>query len=168
MKIIRLFACTLLMLCLLHAGTFAQNILLNVLTQNKGMVAKNKTTFLELTISNTSATKTVLAYKLKPQISFPPNLVAVEEKGHVLPDGWVILSTKNEVVSLSNGTDMIPENGTRTILIAIRGKDIGGPSTISGNLSFSTGVAPGSVNGIATLGDNSGDNSSSTTITVVK
>ncbi len=148
--------------------TFSQNILLNVLTKNSGTVNKNEIAFLEISISNTSATKTVAKYKVRPQISFPTNLVSIPDTGHVLPMGWQIISNKNGVVTLSNGLDAIPENQSRTILIAMRGIKVGGPSTIAGNLTFSNGKAPGSIVGTPPVGDNVADNASRSTIKVLK
>jgi hypothetical protein len=149
-------------------NTIAQNIMLNVLTQNSGVVKINEQIYFEVTISNTNPIKTVPIYKLRPQISFPATLVSIPEKGHVLPKGWAIISNSNGVVLLTNGTDVIPENGSRTILIAMNGKASGGPSTISGNLTFSNGVAPGSIMGSPTLGDNMADNNSTSSIIVMK
>ncbi len=146
----------------------AQNIMLNVLTQNSGVVKINEQIYFEVTISNTNSIKTVPIYKLRPQISFPTTLVSIPEKGHVLPKGWAIISNTNGVVLLTNGTDIIPENGSRTILIAMKGKTLGGPSTISGNLTFSNGVTPGSVMGSPTVGDNMADNNSTSSIMVLK
>jgi hypothetical protein len=157
-----------LLITLGSKSVFSQNIMLNVLTQNSGIVSKNKLVFFEVSIANTSATKAVSSYKLRPQISFPPNLVSIPDTGHILPKGWKIISNKNGVVLLSNGLDIIPENGSRTLLIAMLGKEVGGPSTISGNLTFSNGTPPGTVVGAALVGDNVADNASTSSIKVVK
>jgi hypothetical protein len=149
-----------------HAS--AQDVLLNILSQNSGAVSKNQTVFLEVTVCNTSSAITVPAYKLRPQISFPSALISISDSGHVLPPGWTITSNTGSVVFLSNGTDQLPTNGCRTILIAMQGKSIGGPSTISGNLTFSNGIAPGSTPGPATPGDNPADNASTSTIKVIR
>jgi hypothetical protein len=53
------------------------------------------------------------------------------------------------------------------ILIAIQGKEAGGPSTIIGQLSFSDGNVPGTAMGTLP-GDDASDNSSTTTIKVVR
>lgn len=148
--------------------SFGQNVMINIITQNNGLVEINGTNFLEITISNTSAIKSVDSFKLRPQISFPVELVAISEEGHILPKGWTILSKKNGTILLSNGADIIPELGNRTVLISFVGKKIGGQSTIAGTLNFSNGTAPGSAAGAATKEDNLADNSSSTTITVTK
>ncbi len=152
----------------IHTSSIAisQNIMINVLTQNTGIVKKNEVIYFEVTISNTSSIKTVPMYKLKPQISFPIALVSIPKTGHVLPKGWTLTSNSTGIVWLSNGTDIIPENGSRTILIAMKGKEIGGPSTISGNLTFSNGIAPGSAVGSPTIGDSIADNASTSSIKV--
>jgi hypothetical protein len=156
------------------AGAFAtknvsaQNTLINVLTRNSGTVSKGETVFVEVTICNTDALDSIPAYKLKPQISVPASIAGIPPKGHELPDGWTITSNDGATIRLSNGTDKIPAHGCRTILIAVKGNTIGGPSTISGNLSFSNGVAPGSAPGAATVNDNPADNSSTSTCTVTR
>ena len=147
---------------------YSQNVMINVVTQNSGVVKKDEIVFFEIAINNTSPTKTIPAYKLRPQISFPTTIVDIPPVGHVLPTGWEIISISNGVVSLTNGTDIIPQNERRTILISIRGKVIGGPSTILGNLSFSNGVAPGSASGSSPVGDNNADNVSTSSVRVVK
>lgn len=149
-------------------NVFSQNVMVNVLTHNSGIVKKNSNIFFEIKIFNTSATRQIPAYTIRPQISFPSTLVAIADTGHILPKGWGILSNKNGVVTLSNGTDIIPENENRTILISLQGKSIGGPSTIIGNLFFSNGVAPGSMAGSSLKGDNTADNSSTSSIKVIK
>ena len=150
------------------ANLFSQNVLINVLTRNSGIAKKGKIIFFEIAINNTSPTKSISAYKLKPQISFPTALVDVPKTGHVLPKGWEIISNSNGVLLLTNGSDVILENESRIILIAIRGKSKGGPATITGNLNFSNGIAPGSAAGVAPQGDNFADNTSTSTIRVIK
>ena len=145
-----------------------QNVLMNILTKNSGRIKKNKITFLEVTICNTSASVSVPTYKLKPQFNFPSELVTISASGHVLPSGWTILSNTGSTITLSNAIDEIGANVCRTILISIKGKSVGGPSTISGNMSFSNSLAPGLVSGSPTKGDNSADNASTSTINVLK
>ncbi len=145
----------------------AQNVSINILTQNSGQVNLNGTVFLEVTISNTSATTAVPVYKLRPQISVPAANVLIPATGHILPSGWTITFNSGSVVRLSNGTDQVPPTTSRTILIAMQGIAVGPSGTVSGNLLFSNGVAPGSASGGATVGDNSADNSSTSTVEVL-
>jgi len=151
-----------------YTNLYSQNVMINVATQNSGIVKKGEIVFFEVTINNTSPTRTVPAFKLRPQISFPTTVVDVPITGHTLPMGWEIVSNKKGVVLLTNGTDLIAENQSRTILIAVRGKAKGGPSTIIGNLNFSNGIAPGAVLGSALIGDNNADNTSTSTVSVIK
>jgi hypothetical protein len=165
MKVFRLLF---LFLAFTSKNAAAQDVLLNILTQNSGVINKNGTAFLEITVCNTSSVIAVPVYKLRPQISFPSQLVSIPDTGHILPAGWAITRNTGSVVFLSNGTDQLPVNECRTILIAMKGKGIGGPSTISGNLTFSNGIAPGAAAGSATTGDNPADNASTSTIKVYK
>ena len=145
----------------------AQNIMLNLLTRDSGVVKTGAVVFLEVTIHNTSPAVALPMYKLRPQISFPSGMVQIPDEGHVLPKGWIIHINKEGVVTLGNGTDMIPENSSRTILIAIRGVNKGGPATINGNLNFSNGIAPGKMNGPAPKEDKSVDNFSTSSVKVI-
>jgi hypothetical protein len=146
----------------------SQDVLLNILTQNSGIINKNGTVFLEITVCNKSSTTAIPVYKLRPQISFPSELLNIPDTGHVLPPGWTLTFNNGSVIRLSNGTDQLPIHECRTILIAAQGKAVGGPSTISGNLTFSNGIAPGAVAGPATPGDNPADNASTTTVKVTR
>ena len=156
-----------LFLLFVATSLFSQNVMINVLTQNSGEVKKGEVIFFEVSINNTSPTKALGIYRIRPQISFPTALVSIPETGHVLPEGWTITINKNGVVSLSNGTDIIPENSSRIILIAMKGKSTGGPTTIIGNLLFSNGIAPGNLSGFSTKEDNVADNSSSSSVKVL-
>lgn len=152
----------------MSACAVAQNTMINVLTQNSGVVNKGNTVFVEVSICNTDAIDSVAPYKLRPQISIPAGIASIPATGHVLPNGWTIVSNDGNTIRLSNGTDVIPVHTCRTILIAIKGEGIGGPSTISGNLLFSNGVAPGSAPGAATTRDNPADNSSTSTCKTIR
>lgn len=157
----------------LLAGTFvfytasSQNVLINVLMRNSGKVRVRKTAFLEVTINNTDATSFTGLYKLKVQISVPPTIASINLKGHVLPTSWEIISNDGSTITLSNGKDLIAANDARTLLIAIKGEKIGGPSTIAGQILFANGQPPGTVPGVLE-GDNPADNSSTSTIKVTR
>ena len=161
----------LLLLALVSAFAFktaaSQNVLFNILTQNAGLVHKGKTTFLEVTVNNTDPTSFVGLYKLRVQISVPTAIASIPATGHVLPTNWTITSRNDTTIILSNGKDLIAAHDARTLLIAIRGNKIGGPSTITGQLSFSNGQAPGTAPGTLP-GDNPADNVSTTTCKVVR
>lgn len=163
----KLLQTAIFLLIIFHAiDLYSQNVMINVLTQNAGIVKKGELIFFEVTITNTSPIKSLTMYKVRPQIIFPTTLVSIPDTGHVLPKGWAITSIKNGVVMLSNGTDIIAENGSRTILIAFTGKSIGGPNTIIGNIFFSNGITPGTQSGPPTKEDNIADNFSSSVIKV--
>lgn len=142
------------------------NASINVLTQNSGLVNLGGTVFLQVTLNNTGPTSSIGVYKVKTQISVPSAIASIPATGHQLPTGWTITSNSGSAINLSNGTDVIAVNDSRTILIAMQGNALGGPSTVSGQLSFSNGNAPGT--GPGTLaGDNTADNFSASTIQVM-
>lgn len=161
MKAIVLF---LLATCI-YTGAAAQNISMNILVRNSGKVSINGTVMLEVTVCNLDAAVHVPAYKLRPQLSVPA-IVAIADEGHVLPAGWSITSGKASQVWLSNGADTLAPGDCRTILIAMKGIAAGGPSTVSGNLLFANGTAPGNIRGAALPGDVPEDNHSTSTVEV--
>lgn len=152
---------------LAHKNVTAQNALINILTKNAGVVKKGHTLFLEVTINNTDPVNHIGIYKIRAQISVPIAIVNIATEGHSLPTGWTISSNNGAVINLSNGKDMIAANDSRTILIALKGTKVGGPSTITGQLSFSDGTAPGTATGTL-KGDLPADNFSTTTCKVIQ
>ncbi len=148
-------------------GAGAQNVSLNVLTQNSGQVNLGGTVFVEITLANTSSTVSVPVNKVRPQISVPTSIVSIPVSGHQLPAGWSIISNASGVIRLCNGSDAIPPNTARTALIAIQGNVLGGPLTISGNTTFANGTNC-ATSGAATSGDATGDNTSTSTVEVVQ
>ena len=142
------------------------NASINILTQNSGQVAMGGTVFLQVDVGNTGPTSSIGVYKIKTQISVPTGIASVAATGHQLPAGWTITSQSAGVINLSNGTDIIPVNAVRTILINIQGNTIGGPSTIGSQLTFSNGNAPGTAPG-SLAGDITADNSSQSSLQVV-
>lgn len=161
-KLVILIAGSLFVYC----DAASQNALINILTRKSGIVRKGETVFLEVTINNTDPVTHIGVYRIKAQISVPGAIANIPDTGHVLPTGWTILSNNGSTINLSNGKDMIASNDARTLLIAVRGINTGGPSTIAGQLTFSNGFTPGNIPGTL-KGDNPADNSSTSTIKVL-
>jgi len=141
--------------------------MINVLTKNVGIVKKGRTIFIEATINNTDPTSFVGIYKIKAQIAVPNAIVSITSAGHSLPTGWEIISNTDSTITLSNGKDIIAPSDARTLLIAIKGKKIGGPLSVSGQLFFSNGIAPGTNPG-SLKGDNPLDNFATSSCQVKK
>ncbi len=143
------------------------NATLNILTLNSGQVTVGQTVDIQVTVGNTGPTSSIGVNKVRPQISVPAALVNIlpnaQQTG--LPPGWIILSNTGSVIQICNGSDVIPVGAQRQIFIKMQGNTVGGPSTITGNLSFGPGT--GVCTGLGTLsGDLPADNSSNTTIQV--
>jgi hypothetical protein len=153
---------------MIYAGAAAQNVSINILVRNAGKVNNNENVFLEVTVCNLDATITVPAYRLKPQISVPANIVSIPVNGHVLQPGWSIVTTKGAQIGLSNGTDTLAAGDCRTLLIAMRAVSAGGSSTVSGNLLFANGIAPGNTTSGPLPGDSPADNHSTSTVEVIR
>lgn len=166
-SMIRIFT-LLLLFSIVHGSTIAQNASINIQIQKGGIVKVGESLFLEVWVNNTDADYPIPVYKLKPQISLSEQSGAIALEGHVLPEGWNVLSNQKGVITLSNGMDIIGPGDARTILIAIIGKSTGGPFTLAGKLIFANGMPPGNTTGPATPNDIPADNFSTTTFSCVK
>lgn len=166
MKLLKHFI-LLMLVVFAYNNTIAQNVMLNILTPKSGIVKKGKSLFLEVSVTNTNQKDFVGIYKLKILISVPVDIASIDTIGHILPTGWKISNNNGSGMTISNGLDMIAATTDRTILISIKGNKIGGPSIISGQLSFSDGVAPGTGYGSLKY-DLEGDNFSTTAFQVIK
>jgi hypothetical protein len=145
----------------------AQNVMINISTQNAGIVKKGENVFVEVFVVNANSKDFVDVYKLKATITVPKEIVSIDSVGMTLPTGWKVLSNDGISIVLSNGTDMIAAKDDRKILIPLKANKVGGYSTIAGSLTFSNGIAPG--NEIGSLkNDLPGDNNSTTTCKVIK
>ncbi len=168
----KLFKLTVLLFAglLAFSGAAAQaNAFINILTQNSGQVTQGGVVNIEVTVGNTGPVSPINQFKVRAQISVPIaicNLLpAVQQTG--LPPGWTVSAYVGggSSITVCNGTDVIPVGTARTILIKVQGNVIGGPSTVTGNLLFSNGVSctvPGTL-----AGDNTADNSSTSSIQVI-
>jgi hypothetical protein len=140
---------------------------INVLTQNSGQVGLGGTVFVQVDVGNAGPTSNIGVNKVRAQISIPiaiahalPN---AQQTG--LPPGWSITVNSGDVITVCNGTDIIGVNETRSILIAVQGDALGGPSTITGVLRFSNGVNCAVTGTLA--GDQTANNTSTSTIEVI-
>ncbi len=151
----------------IHAAKSQANASINILTQNSGIVYVGGVGYVQVDISNTGPANAIGVNKVRAQISIPGNCQALpngQQDG--IPAGWIILNNSGSVVQICNGTDIIPVNASRVILIKVQGVTVGGPSTVSGVLSFGPGTGvctgPGSL-----PGDITADNVSTSTINVI-
>jgi Secretion system C-terminal sorting domain/SprB repeat/HYR domain len=167
MKLIKLLMLLLISTFTIKGVSGQANAFINILTQNSGVVNLGGTGNIEVTVGNTGPVSSINANKVRAQISVPSAIVSVlpnvQQTG--LPPGWTITVNTGSAITVCNGSDVIPVGQARTILIKIQGNTIGGPSTVNGNLLFSSGTSctiPGSL-----PGDNTADNSSTTSVQVV-
>ncbi len=149
-------------------NTYGQaNASLNILTLNSGGVSLGGTVDIQVTVGNTGPVSSIGVNKVRAQISIPIAIASalsnVQQTG--LPAGWTILSNTGGVITVCNGSDVIPVGAQRQVLIKVQGNTIGGPSTVAGALSFGPGT--GVCTGLGSLaGDITADNTSTSTITV--
>jgi hypothetical protein len=164
----KLFKITMLLLvgafaCFSAAGQ--ANASINILTQNSGQVYPGATVFVQVDIGNTGPGSVIGANKVRARISVPSAIVSIPTSGHVLPAGWTITTNTGDVITICNGSDIIGVNEVRTLLIAVQGNTLGGPSTITGLVLFSNGT---NCNVTGTLaGDQTADNTSTSSVEVI-
>lgn len=167
MKRLKAFALVLTGTAMAYHAAGQANASISVLTLNSGIVETGGTVNIQVTVGNTGPSSSIGVYKVRTQLSVPSAIASIlpnaQQTG--LPTGWTITSNNGSTINLSNGTDIIPVGVQRNILIAVQGNTLGGPSTVSGQLSFSNGNAPGTAPG-SLAGDNTADNNSQSSLTV--
>jgi Secretion system C-terminal sorting domain len=152
-----LLVCTALFLL---SGVFAQNVSLNMLVLNGGMVPLGGTGVVKATVNASTGTagqsNAVAAGKLQIQITVPPSLV-ISATQNSLPAGWVVRSNNGTFINICNSTATIEVNDAVDLLVQLDGiTATTGAPTMSGAISFRTNcTGPGSL-----AGDNPSDNSS--------
>jgi Secretion system C-terminal sorting domain len=144
------------------------NASLNILTANAGVVAQGAILDLSVSVTNTGMNP-ILANRIRVQISIPSSLALPLVTGlqTSLFTNWIVTSNNqtNGVITICNSTDVIPAGETRTSIIKISANTVGSQLTISAGLAFGTAA---SCTGFGSLpGDISGDNISTTTMTVI-
>lgn len=143
------------------------NASINVLTLNGGVVNLGSVVDVQVTVGNTGPVSSIGVNKVRAQISIPVAIASAlpnaQQTG--LPPGWTILSNTGGVIQVCNGSDIIPVGQQRQVLIKVQGNAEGGPSTVSGVLSFGPGTAV--CTGLGTLSGNiTADDISQSTIQV--
>lgn len=139
-------------------GAVAQNVSLNMIVLNAGVVPVSGSGTLQATINATPGTggqtNAVATGKINLQISVPSTLLISTIQNNI-PAGWTIRNNNGSVINLCNSSSTIAVNTAVNILLDLEGVSATtGAPTISGQLSFRTNcTAPGSL-----AGDNPSDN----------
>jgi hypothetical protein len=143
------------------------NANINISSANAGVVIIGDTLLLSVSVTNTGSNG-IGVNKTRPSISVPSAVAtaAPSDRQTGLPAGWIITNNTGANITVCNGSSPIPAGTTVAFTIKLVGVNIGGPSTIGSTLQFGpgTGVCTGS--GILS-GDNSADNTSQTSVTVI-
>ena len=169
MKLLKLFMLLFLtgfMVKNVTAQQLATNANINIVTANAGVVNQGALLDLSISVTNTGANP-IQANRVRPSISIPTAIASAAANALQtgLPAGWIITANTGGVITICNGTDVIPAGVTRVAIIKIQGTAIGGPSTIGGTLQFGPGT--GVCTGFGALnGDAPADNISQTSMTV--
>jgi len=143
------------------------NASINLLTQNAGVVTQGGEVYIQVDVANSGPVSSIGVNKVRAQISVPPIVqIVANAQQNGLPTGWTILTNTGTAIMVCNGTNVIPVNQVRTVLIKVRGVTLSGPLTVAGVLSFGpgTGVCTGPG---ALPGDITADNTSTSSISVV-
>jgi hypothetical protein len=143
------------------------NASINIGAANGGVVVQGALIDLSVSVTNTGANP-IQANRVRPSISLPTTIAnaAANALQTGLPAGWIIVANTGNVITICNGTDVIPAGVTRVAVLKIQGIALGGPLTIGSTLQFGPGT--GVCTGLGTLnGDAPADNVSQTSITVI-
>ncbi len=133
---------------------------------NVGEVPLGGTLDLLIVVGNTGAAN-VTANRLRPVITVPALVTILPDAQQTgLPAGWSILSNAGGIIRLCSGADVIAPSASRSIIIKVQGANIGGPTTFSGQLNFG-GTSSCAASGAAPSGNNTADDNSQSTVTVV-
>jgi hypothetical protein len=165
MKNLKSFIFTLLISFATAIAVGQANPFIQVLPENSGIVAVDATLDLTITIGNTG-TDNIAVSKLRPVVQVPASvafLPSLEQTG--LPTGWTILSNTGSQLRICNSGDIIPGLTNRTIILKVKGISVAPPTTFSGNIFFGNGTTCAA--GTSVSGDNTADNSASSTVEVV-
>jgi Secretion system C-terminal sorting domain len=146
----------------------ATNANINILTANAGIVNQGSVIELSVSIRNTGSNP-IQPQRIRVTISVPDAIALplATPLQTSLANNWSILTNGvvPGIIVICNNTDVIPAQTTRTSIIKISANAIGGPLTINGGLAFGNGSNCSALTG-SLNGDNSGDNTSTTGITV--
>jgi hypothetical protein len=170
MKILKLFL-LLFVTGFMFKNTMAQtqgstNASLNILSANAGVVNVGSVLDVSISVTNTGSNP-IQANRVRVQISIPNaiGLPLATASQTALFTNWVVTSnTAGGVITICNGTDVIPAGQTRTSIIKVSGVTIGGPLTISAGLAFGNGTSCTAFGSLP--GDAPADNTSTTGLTV--
>lgn len=144
----------------------AQNVSINMLVLNSGVIPLDGNGTLQATINATTGTagqsSPVAAGKINVQITVPPSIIISSTQNNI-PAGWSIRNNNGSVINLCNSSSTVAVNTAVNLQIDLQGvSSTTGSPTISGQISFRTNCsAPGSLSG-----DNASDNSSQAGFTV--
>ncbi len=148
-------------------NTVAQtNASLNIVSANSGVVNQGSILELTVTVTNTGANP-ISAQRVRVQISVPSavGLPLATGSQNALSPNWIVTSnTAGGVITICNNTDVIPAGATRTSIVKISANALG-TGGINAGLAFGNGTSCTAFGSLT--GDNTGDNSSSTPITVI-
>ena len=111
---------------------------------------------IEVVICNEDPDITLIADRIRPLVSFPNALIQNTAEVVEPLEDFIILVDDGQSIRFQNSTP-IPPATCRTIEISYTGVNIGGPSTCTGTMGF---------NGPQTMGNDIGNDNSTTTITV--
>ncbi len=138
----------------------AQNVSVNMLVLNAGIVPLGSTGTVNATINASLGTagqsSPVAAGKLRLAVTVPPSLLIATTQNN-LPAGWTVLNNDGTVINICNSSASIAVNTAIDLPITLEGVTItSGSPIISGQITFRNNCNPGPV----LSGDNPADNSS--------
>ena len=140
------------------------NPTVGVLPGNNGIVAVGSSINITVTIGNTG-TSEIPAAKLRPIITLPASVNFAPSNEQTLPSGWTILTQTGTSLRLCNTSVALGASSATPITLKVTGITIAAAQTFLGQINFGNGSTCAA--GTSTAGDNTADNSASSTIEVI-
>jgi hypothetical protein len=165
MKPVKFFLFLIIFNILLEGHIHAQaNPSIAVLPANNGLVGVGASLDIYIEVGNTGM-GTVAVAKLRPIVTLPASVTFLANAEQSLPAGWSILTNTGNQLRFCNTSFVIPAQSTTVITLKVRGVAVSGPQTFSGQINFGNGTTCAA--GTSVFGDNTADNTATSTIQVV-
>ncbi|MDI9875721.1 hypothetical protein, partial [Flectobacillus rivi] len=157
MNILRKIVILLVCLALVSVKVQAQDVSINIINQPSTVTQGSTLGRVTVDIcNNDGGSRSAAANRLRPLITLPSNLIG-STLVPITTTGWTVLTNDGQTIRLENTSPILPGECSQ-IVLGYTGVTIGGPSTVTGTLGF---------NGPQTIGNLTGNDNSTTSITVI-
>ena len=151
------------------SNAIGQNVLVGINPQNpSGIQTVGSVQDIQVSITNTSSTLTVGAFRLRPVMQIPSIVTLLPDAQQTGLNGYVIVTPATPTpgqIRICNSSNTLAPGATATFILKVVGTTIGVSNACQVQMAF--GGASCAVSGPGTTGNNSTDDFASTTLTVI-